>query len=513
MFLLWGLTVLLWLLALAGTYRLAASFLLRRSTSYGCLLALLPLALSLLVFGKIVWCCARGEIESDPTPMWLATAFFGVTVLAFRPGFVLANPWLGPVTAAENRLLGALAALIALNFSAALGVIAAQVGAWPVPTWLIVSAVVFWFGTVSGVIWFWYAHGSPAELLSRLGGRPWSATPFEGRALASPGRTQLPSPDPTFDIFLSYKSQDVSVVRRVGDLLIAAGVRVWFAEYFVLLTKRSRFSEAIDAGMRHSRYGVAFTSDRYIGSKWCRHELEYLLDPARGGAGRVLEIRMRDESETHRQFPALAQSPCLDYQGDVATVLHFLHRVTRLPLVLPPSDLPSEPRLFRDSRLGYSLDLVGWKLLSKGGDAAPAGLTGPRGAGRLGGHNVTWNLVIGTNPPAEREAAHLAQQVDENDDRECYEQMMRVASWQTARMGVRCAGVHLILDCRGVSHLALTFWYHHFWCRRYSIVLPDPRVGRSTEFVFEFQFHGPFEAYCGQAEAMDRLVASLEWSG
>ena len=34
-----------------------------------------------------------------------------------------------------------------------------------------------------------------------------------------------------YDVFISYKSEDIDVVRPVVDQLIAAGLTVWFAEY------------------------------------------------------------------------------------------------------------------------------------------------------------------------------------------------------------------------------------------------------------------------------------------
>ena len=50
---------------------------------------------------------------------------------------------------------------------------------------------------------------------------------------------------PPPQLFVSYKSQDVGVARRIADHLIASGVGVWFAEYQILLVARDRFEEAI----------------------------------------------------------------------------------------------------------------------------------------------------------------------------------------------------------------------------------------------------------------------------
>ena len=113
-----------------------------------------------------------------------------------------------------------------------------------------------------------------------------------------------------YDAFVSYKSEDVTVVRAVADGLIAAGARVWFAEYEILLSGRERFQERIDEGIRRSAHGLVFTNDRFVGSPYCRRELDQLLEFA--GPERIMEITLPREEGPHREYPSLERSDSLD---------------------------------------------------------------------------------------------------------------------------------------------------------------------------------------------------------
>ena len=53
-------------------------------------------------------------------------------------------------------------------------------------------------------------------------------------------------PAPPWDIFISYKSKDVEIARKIAGRLITSGIRVWFAGYQILLTGREYFQQAID---------------------------------------------------------------------------------------------------------------------------------------------------------------------------------------------------------------------------------------------------------------------------
>jgi len=336
----------------------------------------------------------------------------------------------------------------------------------------------------------------------------WSRTPYEQIiARISPTQPARAPLGKTFDIFVSYKSEDVPVVRQVADQMIASGLRVWFAEYTVLLTGREQFQEYIDAGIGQSRYGVCFTNDRFIGSEYCRREMEQLLDPANCGPENVVEVRIPSEPLPHREYPELASAPAIEFTGDVNELLRYVQAATSLSVELPAPAMTGEEAgvVFRDEELGYSFDVTGWRMMERGGGHTGADIQGPSFSRSFPGSDAVWNLIVGPDAVAPRQVKG-----ESVDDRQAYERGIEFAERYLGREGRKCAGVHLFF-LHGFSHLALTYWWRNGWTRRYSIILPEPGTGRSMEFAFSFAFFGPFAEYCRRAHHMDRIVNSLEW--
>jgi tetratricopeptide (TPR) repeat protein len=95
-----------------------------------------------------------------------------------------------------------------------------------------------------------------------------------------------------WDCFLSYKSDDANVVRRVAERLIAGGFRVWFAEYEVMLQNYDAFAEAIRKGTENSAFGLFFTSQKYAASEWCKQEVDWLRQRLARTPEHLIEIRL-----------------------------------------------------------------------------------------------------------------------------------------------------------------------------------------------------------------------------
>jgi hypothetical protein len=129
-----------------------------------------------------------------------------------------------------------------------------------------------------------------------------------------------------FDLFLSYKSEDAALARRLCEHLTASGWRVWFAEYAVLLKDRTTFQEAVAAGIRHSRLGLCLTNPRYALSPHCRWELELLLHPDHGGPARLLEIKVPGDPSLYAQFPGLGRARSLQFRNDLGEVFRFIEQ-------------------------------------------------------------------------------------------------------------------------------------------------------------------------------------------
>ncbi len=107
---------------------------------------------------------------------------------------------------------------------------------------------------------------------------------------------------PKYDAFVSYKSEDANEVRTIVDSLLANGLNVWFAEYFVLLPKYDDFQALIDSAIDSSHHGILFTNEAWARSLYC--QLEVLRLARRIPIGRTLRngtMGIATESEPKSQ--------------------------------------------------------------------------------------------------------------------------------------------------------------------------------------------------------------------
>lgn len=333
---------------------------------------------------------------------------------------------------------------------------------------------------------------------------------FMGKRPRSPDSVLVASEDPpwvrrevsasAWDVFISYKSENVEIARLLADRLIASGRRVWFAEYQILLAARDRFQEAIDQGVDSSRYAIALTNDLYAGSEHCRHEMTRLI--AKCGPERIIDIQAPAEPAIRQSFPALQNSRAFEYAGDVEGVLGVVGDVTGWR-ILAGADPPRaiSPHIHNGECLGipYTIDVTGWALVD------PSFQGGGPCYG-LKQHRLLWNLQTGeeTNP-ALYDARRRWTKTRIND-RALYDEMCEFARGHLDTP----VGVHLyFLD--GFSHFAATYQKGKYWKRRYSLMLVEPETYKAAEFLFTFQFEGAFEEYCRIVAIMDAVVRSLNW--
>jgi hypothetical protein len=302
---------------------------------------------------------------------------------------------------------------------------------------------------------------------------------------------------PRYDAFISYKSHDVGMARAIADQLIGSGLRVWFAEYQILLRRYEKFQAAIDMGIRRSRYGVAITNDRYADSVHCQHEMRQLLEHCE--PGNVLEVRLPPEPRTQGLFPALARSPSHDGQ---AACMDWRYRldVTGWTVTQPGHHAlrdwgHSEWREIRsrdDLHRAYAHHFV------------PVSFDGPELRWDGDGPRLMMNLHAG---PESSDHRHISSA----DDREMYRELMTYLPRHLHRLPfARLRGLHLLFH-DGRSQLAVTYRWGGYWTRKCSVIVRHPQAPLGTEFVFTFGFKGSFEEYCRRTCVMERVVASLEW--
>ena len=81
-------------------------------------------------------------------------------------------------------------------------------------------------------------------------------------------------PNPTYDTFISYASEDESFATSLATELTRSGFFVWFAP--LNLKVGDRLLDSINVGLNLSRTGLLILSPRYIQKKWTSYELDVL---------------------------------------------------------------------------------------------------------------------------------------------------------------------------------------------------------------------------------------------
>jgi hypothetical protein len=76
----------------------------------------------------------------------------------------------------------------------------------------------------------------------------------------------------TWDVFVSYGTEDKQFARRLAKGLQEAGLRVWFDEF--ALEAGDSLRRSIDKGLRDSHYGVVVLSHNFFRKEWPQRELD-----------------------------------------------------------------------------------------------------------------------------------------------------------------------------------------------------------------------------------------------
>lgn len=98
----------------------------------------------------------------------------------------------------------------------------------------------------------------------------------------------------TYDVFLSHNSQDRPRVRRIGERLRDAGLRVWFDEW--VIRPGDDIHSAIERGLEAARVQVLCLSPEALGSEWVTLERNTVL--------------FRDPINVDRRFVPLLLADC-----------------------------------------------------------------------------------------------------------------------------------------------------------------------------------------------------------
>ncbi|MBL8160752.1 MAG: toll/interleukin-1 receptor domain-containing protein [Anaerolineae bacterium] len=310
----------------------------------------------------------------------------------------------------------------------------------------------------------------------------------------------------TWDGFISYKSGNVELARLIADHLIASGVRVWFAEYQVLLDNYGDFQREIDKGLQNSEFGICFTNNSYMKSEYCRLELDHFLD--RNKPKKILEINTPLNDGPYTRPLTLESSP-FHIADHPEGILSFIRENTRWSVDTSVTKAPKHKWL---SFLGrcidkpFTLDTIDWELTNKGKIDRD---------GNVGGVELSYKhqrdkFRLFVNLYCGEDASPNARRLS-SDDRNMYESLIEFAKVNHMRLfNAQMHGLHLFFH-QSLSQIALTYTLGNFLTRKCSVIIPNSKTGKMAEFVFTFKFVGSFRDYCRYSHVMDYFVKSLTW--
>lgn len=334
-------------------------------------------------------------------------------------------------------------------------------------------------------------------------------------------------------VFVSYKSENANVVRRVTEQLMACGLDVWFNEYRIMAGDYERFRDAIDAGLARATHAVVFTNDRWAAADWCRYEMSGLLahipDPSR-----IVEVAIPCEDGPAREFPGVLGGRAIEFRGDPRRPSHAaVHETVKAVL----------------ERLGFGTDMTplpdpepGPAWLPTAGvafDPAPFALNQAKTVRQLQARTIQADSVLGLRTIVyslaaadvditmdvyatnyESPISRLAiSDTGSSDDRAVYEAYLRYAKqWLPSEHGhfrhieYQPKGLHLVF-VGGTSQIALTYVSRMegetgsktTWERRYAVRIPNPLGDRPGELAFVFSV-GLAGDEARQARAFARLA-------
>ncbi len=120
-----------------------------------------------------------------------------------------------------------------------------------------------------------------------------------------------------FDLFISYASEDRSIVEGLVKVLAGHNLKVWWDKGQITLG--DRLSAKIDEGLRNSRYGVVIISAYFIAKHWPESELRSMINRSTSSGEKVILPVLL--GLTHDQFaehyPLIADTVTTQFDGDI----------------------------------------------------------------------------------------------------------------------------------------------------------------------------------------------------
>jgi len=340
--------------------------------------------------------------------------------------------------------------------------------------------------------------------------------------------------DAHWDVFISYASEQTDLARHLAESLIRVGMRVWFADYEILLHNYpdSEFESALKRGLNQSRGAILLISEEFLRKEWTRAELQAIAEqPAiRSAFPFAVGIDPRSVAE---QAPELASR-----QGRFWPLQSFVSVEHVLSVVIARADSqdvaarqlvdtlndPLNSWDYTDSVVGFTLRLPGRFCRVKPLVTWPfrmlSFLRGRRVvefADRDLGHLL--NCIVGPIGPQEplrhlllpkfREGQTKSELLDHQ--REFCKEFSRDLLGSGSPFGLHRLRFATEKGAAQVTtHYAFSYVSTEGWLmRKYAVVFESPRTKVPHEAVFTVCFGSRVMDFWYFAEAVDQIVLSL----
>lgn len=128
-------------------------------------------------------------------------------------------------------------------------------------------------------------------------------------------------------IFVSYKSENANLVRRVVDTLLSNGMLLWFVEYDLPLGSFSLLEDEIRNAIFDSDFALLFLDRAWFTSDFIIEKEARWLEEAKNKHGiKPLVVKLEDDLSYPKGFEGLFSGgePEIRYNGDLTTLIHWV---------------------------------------------------------------------------------------------------------------------------------------------------------------------------------------------
>lgn len=307
-------------------------------------------------------------------------------------------------------------------------------------------------------------------------------------------------------VFISYKTEDVNIVRNLAERLICCGVDVWINEYSILLEQYDNFPTHLFEGIESATHALFFTNDKWAKSEHCQIEMIGLCERAELDRRNMLEIQIPKEEMPRKCFPEFKDIKAIVFNNDIDMLVGEICDQFRIEKkLLCAGDTFTKKKQSLYARSGLSIDTGGLSLkIEKSKALSRISLRFLQSVifeGRIIGWDVQLRLEI---YPFDSVLDNLSiSQEEELDDRKVYKKYRQYAKkWKDEQFEqaklqkkqLRINGPELQLEIKGLhlfflenetttqirknrSHFGLTYTSGQYgddevmWERRYVISL------------------------------------------